>query len=112
MTGIWGTAQEVWDALVVPLVVPLSPWPRCPAVPLPPDCFTPEPTPLLPQGHSWALEQPGGLPQQRDCPEPPGQKGVSDTSTAQPGVPQRTNQTAGAKPLLISANQPLRTQTF
>lgn len=67
VTGIWGTAWEVWDALGVPLVgvTPMATL----------SCFTPEPpTSPLPHGHSWALEQPGG----------PGVAGTERGTWAQP----------------------------
>lgn len=75
MTGMWGTAQEVWGDLVVPLVGVTRP-PHGRAVLLHPQNHQPLCYPMSTFGLG-------------------NRKGV--TGTAQPGMSQRTNQTAGAK---------------
>lgn len=89
VTGIWGAAQEVWDALL-PLVVPLVsviPMATLLCCPTTPDCSTlrttdPSVTPwaLLGFGTAWVTL---GLPEQRGCPDPREQKGVTQAQPSQ-----------------------------
>lgn len=114
MAGVWGTAQEVWGALlalVVPVVgvTPMATLSCCPT------------TPWLLHKHGHSTGTPG-LWNSLGDPGASGAEGTErgDTGTAQPGVSQGTNQSLQVLKhqgradayLLIGADQLRRTQTF